>query len=108
MRAPITFSPAPDFVRNTGIMQAHNGATYDERNPEGSIMQMVRDGAGGTSSGDGLKQCLARCGGDYYEALRAYNSGTVDRGDLSNGITATPDYVSKMANRLLGRVWENM
>lgn len=71
-------------------------------------MQMVRDGAGGTASGDGLRQCLEKRGGDYYEALRAYNSGTVDRGDLSNGITATGDYVSKMANRLVGRVWEFM
>ena len=69
---------------------------------------MVRDGAGGTPSGDGLRQCLERFEWNYYEALRAYNSGSVDRSDLSNGITATGHYVSRMANRLVGNVWENM
>lgn len=43
VRAPVTTSPAPDFVRNTGMMQAHNGAVFDPGNPTGSITQMIRE-----------------------------------------------------------------
>lgn len=45
-------------VHNTGIMQAHNGSVFSASNPVGSILQMVKDGTMGTSSGDGLLQCL--------------------------------------------------
>lgn len=38
-----------------------------------------------------------------YKALRAYNSGSVDPNNLSDGRGATPSYVSDVANRLLGR-----
>lgn len=38
-----------------------------------------------------------------YKALRAYNSGSVDASNLSNGLGATDSYVSDIANRLLGR-----
>jgi hypothetical protein len=38
-----------------------------------------------------------------YKALRAYNSGSINANDLSDGRGATPSYVSDMANRLLGR-----
>ena len=69
---------------------------------------MIRDGAYGTSNGAGLRRLLDQYNGNYYEALRAYNSGSVNRADLSDGITATGDYVSKIANRLMGRVWDGM
>jgi hypothetical protein len=39
----------------------------------------------------------------YYKAMRAYNSGSTNANDLSDGRGATPDYVSDVANRLLGR-----
>lgn len=39
-----------------------------------------------------------------YKALRAYNSGSVNTNDLSDGRGATASYVSDIANRLLGRV----
>lgn len=39
-----------------------------------------------------------------YEALRLYNSGSVDKANLSDGRGATPSYVSDVANRLLGVV----
>lgn len=32
-------------VRNPGLMQSHNGVSFDANNPEGSILQMVRDGS---------------------------------------------------------------
>ncbi|KAI1379487.1 hypothetical protein F4677DRAFT_464784 [Hypoxylon crocopeplum] len=38
-----------------------------------------------------------------YKALREYNSGSVNENNLSDGLGATPSYVSDIANRLLGR-----
>ncbi len=88
-------------VRNPGLMQSHNGAEFNPADPAGSILQMIRDGTEGTKDGDGLKQCIARRG-NVYAACREYNSGSVDVNDLSNGLGATQDYVSDMANRLVG------
>ena len=39
-----------------------------------------------------------------YKALRAYNSGSVNEGNLSDGRGATAEYVSDVANRLCGRL----
>ena len=64
-------------VVNTGIVQTHDGARFNPGNPEGSIRQMVVDGTIGTSSGDGLKQCLEHRGWNYYVAFREYNSGAL-------------------------------
>lgn len=89
-------------VRNPGIMQSHNGDTFDPANPEASILRMVRDGIEGTRSGDGIVQLL-RKEGDVWRAMRAYNSGSVHKsGDLSNGNGSTNHYCSYVANRLLG------
>jgi hypothetical protein len=38
-----------------------------------------------------------------YQACRLYNSGSLDKNNLSNGLGATPSYVSDIANRLQGR-----
>ena len=38
-----------------------------------------------------------------YRALRLYNSGGIDEANLSDGLKATPSYVSDIANRLQGR-----
>jgi hypothetical protein len=38
-----------------------------------------------------------------YRALRLYNSGSINENDLSDGVGATPSYVSDIANRLQGR-----
>jgi hypothetical protein len=38
-----------------------------------------------------------------YRALRLYNSGSINEGNLSDGMGATPSYVSDIANRLQGR-----
>ncbi|KAL9616390.1 MAG: hypothetical protein Q9160_008744 [Pyrenula sp. 1 TL-2023] len=40
-----------------------------------------------------------------YWALRLYNSGRVDKNNLSNGLGATDAYVSDVANRLSGSHW---
>jgi LysM repeat protein len=98
---------SPDQIVNTGIMQAHAGVRFDSSNETGSILRMVRDGTEGTQ-GDGLKQCLEQSGGDYYTALRRYNSGSVDARDLQRAFGATPLYVSDIANRLVGNTWSNM
>lgn len=55
-----------------------------------------------------LKDNLNQFGGKdneetIYKALRAYNSGSVNEHNLSDGRGATPSYVSDIANRLLGR-----
>jgi LysM repeat protein len=99
---------SPGGVRNPGIMQSHNGVAFDPNNPDARIAQMIRDGTEGTSSGDGLVQCYQNWDQNYYEAARAYNSGSVNKLDLSDGLGATNDYVSKVANRLLGNVWDGM
>jgi len=39
-----------------------------------------------------------------YRALRLYNSGSINEGNLSDGKGATESYVSDLANRLQGRV----
>jgi Mn-dependent DtxR family transcriptional regulator len=38
-----------------------------------------------------------------YRALRLYNSGSINESNLSDGMGATPSYVSDIANRLQGR-----
>lgn len=91
-------------VRNPGIMQSHNGAAFNPADPKGSILQMVRDGTSGTRDGDGLKQLHAKYG-NYYEAFRGYNSGSVNKANLNDPVGATADYVQKAANRLMGHQW---
>ena len=101
VHVPTTISP-DGTVRNPGLMQTHNGVEFDASNAKGSILQMVRDGVEGTKFGDGLTQLLARYDNNIYEALRGYNSGSVDKSNLSNGLGATNSYVSDIANRLTG------
>ena len=74
--------------------------------PAQEINDMIMEGTGGTSGGDGLKQVL-KGGKDAqaaYKAARMYNSGSIDAsGDLGKGI-ATHCYASDVANRLTGWV----
>ena len=98
-------------VSNPGLMQSHGGMGSCGNNkqspcPGSEILRMIKDGTEGTSSGDGLKQCLAKNGGSgataYYRAARCYNSGSVaSSGDLGQG-GSTHCYASDVANRLLG------
>ncbi|OAG39866.1 hypothetical protein AYO21_05932 [Fonsecaea monophora] len=106
VRVHTTVSP-DGTVRNPGIMQSHNGAEFNPQQAAQSILQMVRDGTEGTKSGDGLKQCFQHQG-NWYAALREYNSGRVDVNDLNNGMGATGGYVRDVANRLMGHVWNGM
>jgi LysM repeat protein len=102
-----TTSPPPANITNTGIMQAHDGATLDTFPwPAQSIEQMIRDGTNGTASGpdSGLAPLFNKYK-NWYEVARAYNSGSVNQEDLSDGLGATPSYVSDVANRLQGHVW---
>ncbi|KAL8837554.1 MAG: hypothetical protein Q9176_005610 [Flavoplaca citrina] len=94
-------------VHNPGLMQSHNGVGFNAADPEGSILQMVRDGTEGTVHGDGLMQLLERYG-NYYEAFRGYNSGSVNKSDLNDPVGATGNYVQKAANRLMGHSWAGM
>lgn len=92
-------------VHNPGIMQSHNGVSFDEKDAKGSIRQMIKDGTQGTKAGDGLVQLLNKFP-DAYSAARGYNSGALAKsGDLSDAIGATPCYASDIANRLMG--WVN-
>lgn len=106
VRVNSTTSPGAG-VNNTGIMQAHNGASFNEADPQGSILRMVRDGAGGVpgpTGGDGYKQLLDRYNNDFFVAARGYNSGDlgINFQDLSSGGGATNSYCSDLANRLCG------
>lgn len=91
-------------VHNPGLMQSHNGSSFNDKDVEKSIRQMIKDGTQGTKSGDGLVQLLDKFP-DAYSAARGYNSGDVVKsGDLSDAIGATPCYSSDVANRLMGWV----
>jgi len=105
----VTSTSSWQGVHNTGIMQAHNGVSFNSADPAGSIRQMIVDGTEGTASGDGLKQCLQHQG-NYYAAFREYNSGAIGTNvkNLNDGGGATGDYVDKIANRLMGHVWAGM
>lgn len=93
---------APDgSTRNPGLMQSHNGTTYDPKNSAASILQMIRDGTEGTQYGNGLVQ-LVNYYGDIYDAARGYNSGRVNRTQLNDGFAATATYVSDIGNRMTG------
>lgn len=97
-----------DPFRNTGVMQAFDGANFDAKDEAGSILQMIRDGTSGTAKGPGLRQNLEKWNGDIYVALRGYNSGSVNLENLNDPMGATPDYVQKIANRLMGHTWPRM
>ena len=95
-------------ITNPGLFQSHEGTSCfgEVPCPDSKITQMVHDGLGGTSSGDGYQQCLQQTGGSdaqsYYEAARIYNSGSIaPSGNLEDGI-ATKCYASDVANRLTG------
>ena len=107
VRARLTTAPDGSALQNLGYMQSHNGVGFDESDPAGSILQMTRDGVAGTSTGDGLKQCFQHRG-NWYSALREYNSGDVNESDLGDGLKATGSYVSDVANRLMGHTWDSM
>ncbi|KAK0947482.1 hypothetical protein LTR29_001090 [Friedmanniomyces endolithicus] len=93
-------------VVNPGLMQSHNGTSYNSDHSADSILAMVQDGTQGTASGgDGLVQNLDMYGSPY-SAARGYNSGYIPKsGDLSEAAGATACYVSDVANRLTGWVY---
>lgn len=95
-------------VTNTGLMQAYDGVSFDSGDEEGSILQMIRDGAGGSRNGPGLRQAWEGNRGDYFVAFRVYNSGNANHGDLNDARGATEGYVRDMGNRLMGHVWAGM
>lgn len=117
VRVKTTTSMDINGVRNPGLMQDHDGdgtcnsdITHEVQNPcpTATIMQMIREGSAGTSTGDGLAQCINLSGSSgataFYDAARLYNSGSIDSsGDLCKGI-ATHCYASDIANRLTGWV----
>jgi hypothetical protein len=90
------------FARNSGLMQSYEGVKFDPKDPKGSILQMIRDGTEGTTPEKGLKQALASQNGNFYEAFRKYNSGSVNKADLNDGFKSRPLYVQQIANRLMG------
>ncbi|KAI0467606.1 putative muramidase [Xylaria cf. heliscus] len=100
-------------VVNPGLLQSHNGSgscAGVNPCPKAQIVQMIRDGVAGTSSGDGLKQLLTKTVAHYgsyqpaayYAAARLYNSGSVDYKHLENGFTSVGCYASDVANRATG------
>ena len=76
--------------------------------PDEVILQMVREGSGGTHEGDGLAQAMNRAdvGGAtaFYQAARIYNSGSLDPSGRLEAGGATHCYASDIANRLKGWV----
>ncbi|KAF2202008.1 hypothetical protein GQ43DRAFT_455352 [Delitschia confertaspora ATCC 74209] len=98
-----TFSP--DGIPTAGIMQCSGCAGFEGRHglSQDEITSMVR---GGTEH---FKANLRNWGDQWatssiYPALREYNSGSVNPNDLSDGLRATPSYVSDISQRLQGWV----
>ncbi|EMF09876.1 uncharacterized protein SEPMUDRAFT_9925, partial [Sphaerulina musiva SO2202] len=92
-------------VRNPGLMQSHNGVEFNPSDPQGSILQMIRDGTQGVAGpdgGEGLQQCYEAEEKNWYRAFRRYNSGSVNQKELNDGKGATEGYVRDVANRLMG------
>ncbi|KAH8906711.1 hypothetical protein BR93DRAFT_958875 [Coniochaeta sp. PMI_546] len=87
-----------------GLMQCDGSPGFPGKHglSQEQITSMVR--AGTNHFKENMKQFgntnTAEC---IYKALRAYNSGSINANDLSDGRGATAAYVSDMANRLLGR-----
>ncbi|KAJ5949549.1 hypothetical protein N7454_001133 [Penicillium verhagenii] len=111
VRAPSTYGS----VRNPGLMQSHDGTgTCNDNNnvqnpcPNSEIDQMIADGTGGTSSGDGLANCINLTGYSdaqaIYGAARIYNAGSIPSSNDLGAPGATPCYASDIANRLTGWV----
>lgn len=72
VRVRTTSSPGA-AVRNPGLMQSHNGpgSCSDQTScPPSAIEQMIRDGAAGTPSGDGLKQWYDSVTGTMFPKSR--------------------------------------
>ncbi|RAL07946.1 uncharacterized protein BO97DRAFT_462245 [Aspergillus homomorphus CBS 101889] len=106
-------------VSNPGLMQSYkgtgscnNGGKVQNPCPKTEIVQMIKDGAIGTSDPDGFglatlidKAARSNAAG-FYRAARMYNSGAwsiPSSGNLS-GAGATSCYASDIANRLTGWV----
>lgn len=87
-------------VNNPGLMQSHDGASFD--GSKASVLQMIKDGVEGTSSGDGLIQGVQKTG-NLFAAARLYNSGQMNEGNLSDAMGATGSYCSDLANFVMGR-----
>ncbi|KAF2483044.1 hypothetical protein BDY17DRAFT_250715, partial [Neohortaea acidophila] len=102
-------------VVNPGLMQSHDGSGTCNSGgiggpglvpcPNSEIVQMIKDGTDGTSSGDGLQQCLSQSPGTtlsqkVYQAATIYNSGNLPANLDDN--TSTKCYASDVANRLTG------
>ena len=69
---------------------------------------MIKEGTGGTATGDGLAQCLIEVGktdfSAIYKAARICKSGSTNpSADLDQGVS-THCYASDIANRLTGWV----
>ncbi|TGO49125.1 hypothetical protein BCON_0220g00110 [Botryotinia convoluta] len=109
VRAPTTVYS----ISNPGLMQSHegsgscnSGSSIQNPCPKSEMVQMITDGTAGTSSGDGLAQCLKESAATdvskYYKAARIYNSGSIgSSGNLGDGV-ATHCYATDIANRLTG------
>lgn len=98
-------------VYNCGIMQSYDATnkTYDPKHSQQSILGMVVDGVQGTAAGPGQVQYFndandtaKETGGNAYKVFRSYNSGSVNKYNLSDGLGASDSYVSNMANYLQG------
>ncbi|MCJ1376252.1 hypothetical protein MMC20_007494 [Loxospora ochrophaea] len=101
-------TPPPLPVDHDGDGTCNDSGTVQNPCPAATITEMISEGSAGTTSGDGLAQCINESAASdvsaFYKAARIYNSGSIDpSGDLGKGI-ATHCYSSDIANRLTGWV----
>jgi soluble lytic murein transglycosylase-like protein len=94
-----------DGHATAGLMQCDGSPGFPGQHglSQDQITSMVRAGT------QHFKQNLQQFGDadtadTIYKALRAYNSGSVNASNLSDGLGATASYVSDVANRLCGRL----
>ncbi|KUJ16714.1 uncharacterized protein LY89DRAFT_585493 [Mollisia scopiformis] len=87
-----------------GLMQAEESPAFPGQHnlPQSDITAMVMAGTK-HFKGNLEQEGDADNAVTIYEALRLYNSGRIDKRNLSNPEGATASYVSDIANRLQGR-----
>ncbi|TAQ87228.1 hypothetical protein B7494_g4452 [Chlorociboria aeruginascens] len=93
-----------DSAATGGLMQCSGSPAFPGQHnlTQDQVNSMVNAGT------QHFKQNLEQFGNadsaeTIYQALRAYNSGSCDSSNLSNGLGATDSYVSDIANRLQGK-----
>jgi len=95
-------------------MQFRGGSTFKDDDPEGSILQMLRDAVFGAAgkpgyyhyfTGEELTWISPEFYGNPYAAAHLYNGGSISSPNLNimeSGVEPSKSYANDIASRLIG------